>query len=830
MAESAPAGGAVAITGIGVICALGSTRDAVLAGLRAGARPFARVRRFDAGAFKVDLAAEVPSFDFAGRFGRAAARHTSRTDRLAAWAADDAVAQAGLAGAPLPRTAVFVGASSGGMQEMEATLAAGATPHLGTYWSYPVWAAARHLSQRLGVDGPPSTVMTACSSAAHALGAALGRLRRGDLDIAIAGGAESLCRLTLAGFGSLGVLDPAGSRPFATGRAGITLGEGAAFFVLERPERAAARGARPLAFLAGYGASADAHHMVHPKDDGDGARAAMTAALADAGLAAADVDVVNAHGTGTVQNDAMEARAIAALVGGRGVAVSSCKSMVGHTLGAAAAVEAALAVLAMNDGVVPPNAGVSPGEALEELAGARLVTAAERRPTRVVLSSSFAFGGNNAALVLTAADDAGVGPAVGAGASAGAGAEARAGASAGAAADARAGASAGVAAAGPPAVGRRGASMAAPADRAETDGVVISGAAVSCAAGTAHDAPGIAALLEDGPATKTGDRAAADLPDGGTTPAAATAKDPAGPGAPFPGLDPAALFGAARVRRIDPLSAATAAVCALACQSAGAEPGPDLALGFGTSFGALDGTAKFLERFFQKGPRLVNPLEFPNLVHNAAAGHASILLGAAGPSVTACSEELAADEAFAEMTHCVIRRRAPRAVSAGGDLASGHLDAGYGAARRLFDLPAAHHSVVGAVYLEPPAAAAARGSAPWARVLASAGAGRGAGVGAAVGRALEAAFGEGPAAIDLWLTGAVVPAQDALEDAAAALPALAAARRVPARRRLGTAGGAGAAVIAAGAAAVATGAARVALITSVTYDGASWATLLGAPE
>jgi 3-oxoacyl-(acyl-carrier-protein) synthase len=339
----------VAITGVGITCALGTSAATVAAAARAGTRPFAKVRRFDASAFKVDLAAEVPAFDAEGRFGRPALRHGSRTDRLALWAAADALEEAALPAAELREAAVYVGASTGGMAEMEAARASGGRIGLSTYLAYPVWATSVALGRVLGLAGPRATYMTASSSAAHALGLAAQRIRRGELAVALAGGAESVARLTLAGFGALGVLDPAGTRPFDAGRRGITLGEGAAFFVLEPLSRAQARGARILAVLAGYGAGADAHHMIHPREDGDGAVRAIRLALEDAGVAAGEVDYVNAHGTGTGQNDAMEALAIRRVFGERPLAVSSSKSMLGHTLGAAAALEAAVTVLGMRE-------------------------------------------------------------------------------------------------------------------------------------------------------------------------------------------------------------------------------------------------------------------------------------------------------------------------------------------------------------------------------------------------------------------------------------------------------------------------------------------------
>jgi hypothetical protein len=257
-----------------------------------------------------------------------------------------------------------------------------------------------------------------------------------------------------------------------------------------------------------------------------------------------------------------------------------------------------------------------------------------------------------------------------------------------------------------------------------------------------------------------------------------------------------------------------------------------MASAFGTSFGALDATLRFLQRLFDKGPALVSPLEFPNLVHNAAAGHASIALGTRGSSVTACQEELSADDALGALLAGIGAGEADQGVCAGGDLASLQLDEGYRRVRRVFDVPDAHASVVGALVVEAASACEERGGEPWARILASRGQGRHDGVPAAVRLALIDAFGEaaGGDAIDVWLRGGVSTEQLAREDEAAHLPALRGAETLTARRTLGNAGGAGAAVVAAGAALIASGGARTVLVTSVTCDGAAWATILAAPR
>ncbi len=741
----------VAITGLGVVCALGHDRRAVSLACRAGRRSFAPIRRFDAAGFRVNLAAEVEPLDYRSRLGAAAVRHTSQTDRFALWAAAEALDQARLDPGARADAAVFVGASSGGMAEMEAIAQADVgrlRPDL--VWSYPVWATARALGRHLHLGGPRVTTMTACSSSAHALGIAMQRVRRGEIPVAVAGGSEALCRLTLAGFGALGILDPEGTRPFSEDRKGITLGEGAAFFVLERKDHALARGAEVLAWIVGYGASADAHHMVHPREDGLAAHRAMAEALADAGLTPADIDVVNAHGTGTVQNDAAEAATLARLFGDHPFTLSSSKSMVGHTLGAGGAIEAALSVLGMMDGYVPPNPGTR--APINVAPGVLAVDAAPRAPRRV-LSTSFAFGGNNAALVLAARELPSV-----------------------------------------------------PAER-PFQAVGICGAAMSSPLGTAHHPEDLVRLLD-------GD------PSGARDGIGASGADR---GRELVGLDATAVLGARTVRRMDPLSAAVTALVALAAESAGFSPEPEEGIGFGTSFGALQATRGFLERLFAKGASLVNPLDFPNLVHNAAAGYAAIHREARGYSVTTCQEELAGDEAVKVLWERLREGRLPRALCAGGDLHWPGLDAGYSQLARFVDVPTRFSSGVGALALEPVAASRAAGRRVWAELVAS----RGAGSTGGLAGACRAVLAGGPSP-DLWLTSSATARQCQSEDAAAQSCGLMAVPRINVRERLAQAGGFGVAAIALAAAHIAQGRAQRVLVTSLTLDGCAHATLLAA--
>jgi len=260
----------------------------------------------------------------------------------------------------------------------------------------------------LGLRGPNLSPVTACASGAHAIGEAARTIQRGDADIILAGGAEAaMTRLSLAGFASAKALstrndDPAGaSRPFDRGRDGFVMGEGAAVLVLERLGHAKARGARVLAQVAGYGASADAHHLTAPPPEADGMQRAILAAIRDASLSLADIGYINAHGTSTPANDKAESAGLRAVFGAAldDIPVSSIKSMTGHLLGAAGAVEAAATVLSLHHGLLPMTlnyADPDPDCPLDVIAGA-----ARSRAVRAALSQNMGFGGQNAALVFS---------------------------------------------------------------------------------------------------------------------------------------------------------------------------------------------------------------------------------------------------------------------------------------------------------------------------------------------------------------------------------------------------------------------------------------------
>lgn len=390
-----------AITGVGVISAIGAGRAAFASSLREGRSGLGELTLFALAGARSIVAGQAPEPELPGIGPRAL---LSRADRLALFAASEALEDAGLAALERQTCAVVVGTGTGGIAVTERYLESRArrgearTP---ARWllSHQPANAADLIASRLGVRGPRLSLMTACSSSATAIGIGLDLIRRGRARWVLAGGTESLCRLSVGGFSALRALDPGPCRPFHAERRGLTLGDGAAFLVLERLDDARARGARVRAELAGYGVSADAYHLTAPAPDGRGATEAMQAALRDAELGPEAVDYVNAHGTGTPHNDPVEIAALRSVFGARRLAVSSTKAMTGHTLGAAGAIEAAVCVAALELGFLPPTLRLDTVD--PACAGYDLVPGASRPASiGVAISNSFAFGGNNTTLVL----------------------------------------------------------------------------------------------------------------------------------------------------------------------------------------------------------------------------------------------------------------------------------------------------------------------------------------------------------------------------------------------------------------------------------------------
>ena len=368
---------------------------------------------FDATEHSVGFACEVDGFDPVPYVGPKEVRRTDRAALLGVAAAADAVDQA-TADAPLGadplRCGVVAGSGIGGIRTLEDQVIGFAErgPSKVGPFLVPMMmanATAALVGIRNGFTGPNIAVATACATGAHAIGEGARYVRDGMADVIVAGGTEAcITPVTMAAFARMGALsrnpDPAAaSRPFDEDRDGFVMGEGAAFLVLEPWDRAVARGARILGEVAGYGLTCDAHHITAPIEDGAGAVAAIEMALADAGLAPSAIGHVNAHGTSTPHNDSAEAAAIAKVFGAGALPVTSGKGVTGHLIGAAGAVEAVSALVAVDRGLVPPTANHHRTDLPVDVVAGEPRTV-DRAP---VVSTSFAFGGHNVALVLSPA-------------------------------------------------------------------------------------------------------------------------------------------------------------------------------------------------------------------------------------------------------------------------------------------------------------------------------------------------------------------------------------------------------------------------------------------
>jgi 3-oxoacyl-[acyl-carrier-protein] synthase II len=390
-----------------------TTWDGLVAG-RSGVRP---ITLFDPSRIASRIAGEVPDFDPSPVLDRKEQRRNDRYTQLALVAVREALADAGLPerldGTLAERTGILLGTGIGGGSTFAEQAAMSVTkgPDRISPFFIPMAIpnlAAGQAAIVFGALGPNFAVSSACATGGHALGEAWEMIRRGDADVMIAGSSEAgINEVLVGGFASMRALstrndDPAAaSRPFDRGRDGFVIGEGAGVVILEALEHARARGAQPLAEMVGYGASADAHHITLPSPGGAGAARAVRRALEKGGLAPDDVEHVNAHATSTPEGDRTELEMLRGLFGARAgeVSVTANKSMLGHTLGAAGSIEAAITILSLRHGVIPPTINLD--DADEAAAGLDLTpNTAVRRPIRVAVSSSFGFGGQNSALVL----------------------------------------------------------------------------------------------------------------------------------------------------------------------------------------------------------------------------------------------------------------------------------------------------------------------------------------------------------------------------------------------------------------------------------------------
>ncbi len=418
----------VVVTGLGLVTPLGDGVDANWRRLIAGESGIRRIDRFDASDLPSRVAGVVPEkgapdgFDTDRYLSPKEQRKLSLFIIYAVAAAQQAVVAAGLDGAlsdaERERIGVQIGSGIGGLPEIYETsvvLHERGPRRVSPFFipSALINLASGHVSIRHGFKGPNHSAVTACATGAHAIGDAARSIALGDAEVMIAGGAEAaLGRLAVAGFAAARALTTSfndeperASRPWDRDRDGFTIAEGAGVMVLEELEHARARGAEIHAELTGYGMSGDAHHITAPAPDGDGGFRAMRAALARAGLAARDIDYINAHGTSTPLGDEIELGAVKRLFGEHAyrLSMSSTKSAIGHLLGAAGAVEAIYSVLALEHGVLPPTRNLDNPSAGCDI---DLVPhEAKRRELRAVLSNAFGFGGTNSSLVFVRPED-----------------------------------------------------------------------------------------------------------------------------------------------------------------------------------------------------------------------------------------------------------------------------------------------------------------------------------------------------------------------------------------------------------------------------------------
>ncbi|WP_438032292.1 beta-ketoacyl synthase N-terminal-like domain-containing protein [Sorangium sp. So ce204] len=561
------------VTGIGVVSPLGRGASETMDRLIAGERAFAPLSLFEIPGTRGRIAAEVRDLSPEEVAPPGEAEGWSRTDAMAVLSAREALGHAGIDPRAVPVDLV-VGGTTAGMFETEDLLAwlshdPSAIAPLKRMLSHPLSSTADHVRAAVGPFRRARSVCSACSSGANAVLLGAAWLRAGLSTRVLAGGADGLCRLTYTGFGALAAVDPEPCRPFDRRRAGLNLGEAAAFLLLESEDAARARGAEPIVELRGWATGAEAHHITNPEREGRTAARVMRDALRCAALTPSDLDYVNAHGTATPLNDVMESAALRACLGPEvnRIAVSSSKGQIGHTLGAAGAVEAAITALAIARGVMPPTGGLE--EVDPECQLAHLKEAREA-PIRSAMSNSFGFGGTDSVLVLAQPGrfppplDAGIAPrrrsvVVTAAATIG---PLGVLASRGGAAYLEPGP--------PPAEGAIPFNTAAHLDLARARRLDRAGRLTTAAILTALSEAGL----------------------GGAVQAEAGAGDPAADVAPSRTL-PGAIVGA--------------------------------------SFGSVDASTAYMRRIYDKGAKYASPADFPNLVPSSPVGHASIYLGLRGP-------------------------------------------------------------------------------------------------------------------------------------------------------------------------------------------------------
>lgn len=403
----------VVVTGMGAVSPVGNTLAENWANLLAGKSGAGYITKFDASAFPVQIDAEVKNFDPANYIDKKEIKKFDSFVFFSIAAAAEAMEHAGLDSSKYDndRAGCIIGAGIGGFKSIEDTQEAylgGGYKKVSPFFipSSIINMASGVISIRYSLKGPNMSIVTACATGSHSIGDAARIIERGDADVMVAGGAEAaITPLAVGGFANMRALSrrndnpTAASRPFDKDRDGFLIGEGGGVMVLESLDHALKRGAKIYAELVGYGMSSDAYHITMPSADGDGAKRCMAMAIKDAGITPDKVDYINAHGTSTPPNDVIETRAIKELFGGHAakLKISSTKSMTGHLLGAAGAVEGIYTVMAINEGVIPPTINLTNPDPECDL------DYVPNKPVKhsVVygLSNSFGFGGTNASLL-----------------------------------------------------------------------------------------------------------------------------------------------------------------------------------------------------------------------------------------------------------------------------------------------------------------------------------------------------------------------------------------------------------------------------------------------
>jgi 3-oxoacyl-[acyl-carrier-protein] synthase II len=399
----------VVVTGIGMVTSIGTGRHEFWNALLSGRCGFAPVRSFDTSRYSVHLGAEIQDFKPEDYVHRMDVNSIGRSSQLAIAAARLALADAALdlSTVDVERAGVCAGTTSGEPQFIERFddhYVNNELKKVGREFitRYPCHVVPGHVAMELGFSGRTMMIPTACAAGNYAIAYASDLLRGGKASIMLAGGADSFSRITYTGFARLGAIAPVVCQPFDRNRKGMVPGEGAAMLLLELKERAIARGAHIYCEVAGYGLSCDAHHMTAAHPQGEGASRAIKMALEQSGLDPEDVDYISAHGTGTPTNDRLETIAVKNTFGKQAykIPISSIKSMLGHTMGAASAIEAAVCALTITEGQIPPT--VNWKEQDPECDLDYVPNTARKHDVRIAMNNAYAFGGNNSSLIFRA--------------------------------------------------------------------------------------------------------------------------------------------------------------------------------------------------------------------------------------------------------------------------------------------------------------------------------------------------------------------------------------------------------------------------------------------